>query len=314
MDEDIESKSKEKFDYHSSRFLGIVFPAVYAAIVFVFCLVYEVFPGPEFVILCFFIYAAYNRWTRRFVKDWVPLVILFLSYEAMYGLVGRIAGNIHVVEPVNAELQLFGTIPTLVLQQFYRSFSLDVFGALLYSLHFIAPTVFAFALWKFYPKNYWKYTLALAICTYSALVTFLVYPVAPPWYGVGATRILFQIDGDLGVPVYRTIFDFVQANPFAAFPSLHSTYPWLISLFALKIKKAKALPILIFPIGVWFSAVYLGEHYIVDIIGGIAYATIAFLLVEKIIPHLFSLYAPMHSVRHDSIQLVAAVWEARTCN
>jgi hypothetical protein len=50
-------------------------------------------------------------------------------------------------------LQLFGTIPTLVLQQCYRSFSLDVLGALFYSLHFIAPIVFAFVLWKFSPKN-----------------------------------------------------------------------------------------------------------------------------------------------------------------
>jgi membrane-associated phospholipid phosphatase len=58
----------------------------------------------------------------------------------------------------------------------------------------------------------------------------------------------------------------------------------LISLYALKIKKAKALPILVFPAGVWFSAVYLGEHYVVDLIGGIIYGTCAFLLVEKLVP------------------------------
>jgi len=33
---------------------------------------------------------------------------------------------------------------------------------------------------------------------------------------------------------------------------------------------------------VWFSAVYREEHYIVDIIGGITYATIAFILAEQI--------------------------------
>jgi membrane-associated phospholipid phosphatase len=61
-------------------------------------------------------------------------------------------------------------------------------------------------------------------------------------------------------------------------------YPWLISLYALKIKKAKALPVLIFPVGVWFSAVYLGEHYVVDLIGGVIYGTCAFFLAEKLIP------------------------------
>ncbi len=40
----------------------------------------------------------------------------------------------------------------------------------------------------------------------------------------------------------------------------------------------------IIPIGTWFSAVYLGEHYFVDVLGGIAYATIAFVAVEKLLP------------------------------
>jgi membrane-associated phospholipid phosphatase len=287
----VQPRQRGKFDYRSSRALVIAFPAVYAAVFIVFCLIYKVYPGPEFLVLLFLIYAAYNRRSWRFVKDWVPFVALFLSYEAMYGVIGSISGIVHVLEPIGAEMQIFGAIPTLFLQQFYRTSILDYLGAFFYSLHFIVPTVFGLVVWKFYPKSYWKYTLALGICTYSALLTFLIYPVAPPWFGVKATRILFQIDSNLGVPVYRTIFDYIQPNPFAAFPSLHSTFPWLVSLFALKIKKIKALPILVLPLGVWFSAVYLGEHYIVDVIGGIGYASFAFLLVEKIIPRFSSRYA-----------------------
>ena len=41
---------------------------------------------------------------------------------------------------------------------------------------------------------------------------------------------------------------------------------------------------MIIPVGTWFSAVYLGEHYFVDVLGGIAYATIAFVAVEKLLP------------------------------
>ncbi len=249
---------------------------------------YNVLPGPEFVILCFFIYAMYNKWSRRFVKDWVPLIALFLSYEAMYGLVGAMrahAAFVHIQEPISADLRIFGAIPTLLLQQLYRAPILDYLGAFFYSLHFIAPTVFAFLLWKFKSQHYWRYTLALGICTYTALMTFLVYPVAPPWYGLNATRILFQVDSNIGLPIYRTIFDYISPNPFAAFPSLHSTYPWLIALYSFKIWKKKAFPVLIFPFFVWFSAVYLGEHYVVDVIGGIVYATSAFLLVEKLIPY-----------------------------
>jgi membrane-associated phospholipid phosphatase len=276
--------SEAKLDYHHSHILVVVFSAVFASILLVFCLAYGVIPGPELIVLCFFIYAAYNKWSRRFVRDWVPFVLFFLSYEAMGPMVSSLSGAVRVEELKITELQLFGTIPTLVFQQSCRTPFLDYLGAFFYSLHFIAPTAFAFLLWKYHSENYQRYILALAIGTYSALITFLVYPTAPPWFGVGATRILIQLDHNLGMPFYRTISDYIQSDPFAAFPSLHAMYPWLISLYALKIKKTKALPVLLFPIGVWFSTVYLGEHYVVDLIGGVIYGTCAFFLADKLIP------------------------------
>jgi membrane-associated phospholipid phosphatase len=246
----------------------------------------------------FLIYAAYNQTTWRFLKDWLPYITVFLSYEAMYGIVGVVAKhNLHL-GPHNLELGLFGQIPSLLLQQSIRLPVLDYAGAFFYSLHFFAPTIFAYILWRASPKDYWKYTISFGVCTYAALITFLVYPVAPPWWqlnslynpsysGTQVIRILtVSVDQNLGLPVYRTLFDFLSPNLFAAFPSMHSALPWLISLFSIKIWKAKALPVLIFPIGVWFSAVYLGEHYFVDILGGIAYATLAFVAVEKVLPYM----------------------------
>jgi len=266
--------------------LGTMFLVAYLAILAVFYVVYNVFPGPEFMVLCFFIYAVYLKRTRRFVKDWFPFIALFLAYEAMYGIAENISGIVHVNELISAESQIFGTIPTLVLQQFYRNSVFDYLGTIFYSLHFLVPTVFGFILWKYSNGNYRKYTMAFLVCTYSALITFLVYPSAPPWFAVKANRILFQIDHEIGVPVYATIFDLIQPNPFAAFPSLHATYPWLISLYAIKIKGSKALPILLIPVGVWFSAVYLGEHYVIDLLGGVVYSTLSFFFAEKLIPRL----------------------------
>jgi membrane-associated phospholipid phosphatase len=296
--EEKKSEHKAKFDYRSSRFFALLFPAVYAIALSIFCIVYQIIPGPEFLVLMFLIYAAYNQTTWRFLKDWLPYITVFLSYEAMYGIVGVVAKNNLHLGPYNLELDLFGKIPSIVLQQSIRLPVLDYAGAVFYSLHFFAPTIFAYILWRASPKDYWKYTISFGICTYAALITFLVYPVAPPWWqlnsaysplytGPQVIRVLtVSVDHNLGLPVYRTLFDFLSPNLFAAFPSMHSALPWLISLFAIKIWKKKALPVLIFPIGVWFSAVYLGEHYFVDVLGGIAYATIAFLVVEKILPYM----------------------------
>ena len=284
------------FDYHSSRFFVLLFSSVYAIGITVFCIEYKIIPGPEFLVLGILFYAAYNQRTWSALKDWLPFVTVFISYEIMYSVVGSIDMDILHSGPRNFDVQMFGHIPTLILQQNFRFPALDYIGAVFYGIYFFVPTIFAFVLWKKSPKNYWKYLIAFGVLTYAALLTFLYNPVAPPWFqynsafspaysGPQVIRVLTgSVDVNLGLPVYKTLFDFLSPNIFAAFPSMHSAMPWLVFLFAFKVWKWKALPVAIIPVGTWFSAVYLGEHYFVDVLGGIAYATLAFIAVEKILP------------------------------
>jgi membrane-associated phospholipid phosphatase len=274
------------FDYHSSRFFSLLFMGVYIIAITVFCLEYKIIPGPEFLILGILFYASYNQRTWRALKDWLPFLTVFISYEIMYSFVGTISQyNLHS-GPERFDLQVFGQIPTLILQHSFRLPIFDYMGAFFYSIYFFVPTIFAFIIWRKSPRNYWKYTVAFGVLTYGALITFLFYPVAPPWLAVpNVTRILTgSVDVQLGIPVYKTLFDFLSPNLYAAFPSMHSAIPWVVFLFSFKIWKWKALPVLALPVGTWFSAVYLGEHYFVDVLGGIAYATIAFFAVEKLFP------------------------------
>jgi len=300
--EEIEEEKKMKpkkdlgFDYHSSRFFSLLFLGIYIIAATIFCIEYKVIPGPEFLVLGILFYASYNKTTWRALKDWLPFITVFLSYEIMYSFVGGVSANNLHSGPKNLELKLFGQLPTLWLQQNFRFPFLDYLGAVFYGIYFFVPTVFAFIVWKKSPKNYWGYIVAFGVLTYGALITFLFYPVAPPWWqfnsitnpsytGPTVIRILTgSVDKNLGLPVYKMLFDFLGGNLFAAFPSMHSAMPWLVALFALKIWKRKALPVLIIPFGTWFSAVYLGEHYFIDVLGGILYATVAFVAVEKLLP------------------------------
>ena len=69
---------------------------------------------------------------------------------------------------------------------------------------------------------------------------------------------------------------------------MHSAIPWLVFLFAFRIWKWKSLPVLVIPVGTWFSAVYLGEHYFTDVVAGIIYATAAYLVVTMLLPYISS--------------------------
>jgi membrane-associated phospholipid phosphatase len=293
--EEKEPRQKVKFDYHSSRFFVVLFPSIYTVILGITFIVYHIIPGFEFLILIFLIYSAYNNKTWRFVKDWLPFLLVFMSYEAMNSLVGTISIMNLQTGPYNLELTFFGgTAPSLMLQQYARNPILDYMGAVFYTLYFFIPTVFGFVAWRASRKDYWKYTISLCLLTYSSLITFLVYPVAPPWLNPaltvqGVTRILTtSVDKSLGLPVFKVLYSFFGPNLYAAYPSLHSALSWLVFLFAYKIWRRRALPVLVFPIGTWFSAVYLGEHYVTDVLGGIAYATFAFVIVVKLLPHFAS--------------------------
>jgi membrane-associated phospholipid phosphatase len=285
------------FDYHSSRFFSLLFLGIYIVAITIFCIEYTIIPGPEFLVVGILFYASYNQRTWRALKDWLPFVTVFISYEIMYSVVGSIDMSILHAGPQFFDIRMFGgQIPTLILQQGFRFPALDYIGAVFYGIYFFVPTIFAFVLWKKSPKNYWKYIIAFGVLTYAALLTYLFYPVAPPWFtyssafnpgysGPQVLRVLTgAVDVNLGLPVYKTLFDFLSPNIFAAFPSMHSAMPWLVFLFAFKEWKWKSLPVAIIPVGTWFSAVYLGEHYFVDVLGGIVYATIAFVAVERLLP------------------------------
>ena len=72
-------------------------------------------------------------------------------------------------------------------------------------------------------------------------------------------------------------------NPVAAVPSLHSAYPTLVALFIWKLYGRKwGLISFLYPLSVWVGVIYMGEHYLFDVLSGITYAVVSFLVVEAL--------------------------------
>jgi hypothetical protein len=129
-------------------------------------------------------------------------------------------------------------------------------------------------------------------------VTYLLLPVAPPWLAAkdglipgpdGAPAIeylkaqgfndLARLFGFEGRYVYSYAVYEVNPNAVAAFPSLHAGYPFLAFLFARRAFGRPGWLMLAYAACVWFAIVYLADHYVVDVLGGITYASAAYLAV-----------------------------------
>ncbi len=229
----------------------------------------------------------------RFLWDWIPFALLIFSYDAMRGIADDLGGRVHYVELIEAEKFLFfGDLPTVWLQEnlFTPGFVAwyDLLAALLYSLHFLLPGLFAYFLWIQDERKFFReFRATIVLLSYAALITFLLYPAAPPWlaneegYIPLIHKILSEIDSGYFRITLGSLYAMVNANPVAAMPSLHAAYPWVIFLFALKYFGEKGIFFIILPLGINFSLVYLGEHYVVDLLMGIVYATAIYLLVTR---------------------------------
>ena len=94
---------------------------------------------------------------------------------------------------------------------------------------------------------------------------------------------LARFDELIGYPLFEGIYN-KNANVLAAMPSLHATYPLIVLFYSIKKQLTWANFIFaIFTLGIWFSAVYSGHHYIIDVLVGVVMALIVLFLFEKVI-------------------------------
>jgi hypothetical protein len=227
---------------------------------------------------------------RAFLWDWLPLVVLLFGYDYVRGLVPLLNDHVYLTPMIDFDRFLFGSVPTIALQSRFYNPDLphwyDFAAAILYFLHFIVPLTAAFLFWLWDRAMFREYAAAILILSYSAYLTYLAFPAAPPWLAAQSgllppvSRILESTLQQFPDPIsLPTLYSKLRVNPVAAVPSLHAAYPLLMTLFVGR-KWPKLAPVLaVYALAVWMAIVYLGEHYVFDIVTGVIYAVVMYLLV-----------------------------------
>lgn len=226
---------------------------------------------------------------RRFVMDWVPFLLLLFSYDFLRGLAPVLGSHAHYGFSIRTDSFLFSTVPTVTLQSwFYHAGSpriYDYAATIVYFLHFVAPLTFAFLLWIRDHAEFKRFIAAFVLLSYAALVTYVLFPAAPPWLAAqhGYLQPVHQVLADT-LRAFPTrvslpgIYQSLDPNPVAAIPSVHAAYPTLVLLFAVKYFGKRGLVVLPYVISVWLAVIYMGEHYVSDVVIGVVYSTMAYLL------------------------------------
>lgn len=217
----------------------------------------------------------------RFVRDFGPFLLVLFAYYSMWGSADDLRGSVMVMPQIDAERFLFaGHLPTVVMQNALydpdHAHWYDYAAVVAHLSHFIFPILFAAIIWQHHRHLHLRFMSTFVLLSYAGFLTFLLMPSAPPWWAAREGYIDQVYLVHRTVPGLSRIYAEVSANPVAAIPSLHAAFPWMLFLFTIKIWGRKALPVIVYPIFIWWSIVYSGHHYFVDAIAGVIYATAAY--------------------------------------
>jgi membrane-associated phospholipid phosphatase len=218
-----------------------------------------------------------------FLKSWIPFLIVFLSYEALQGLVSVVVANSGIISLYAIDAPLWGFNLTGAVQSALLSPAMTAVMTFFYSLHLPLVVLASIYLWYSDKSIYKKYTHAIIITSYCALVTFLLFPTAPPWYEGAATNLLQGINSAGPVQIYTSVMNLIEADRFAAFPSLHSAFAIIFLFYMRRRGRTHGRVALFITAGILFSTIYLGQHYLIDVIGGAFYSLSACFLVDWLV-------------------------------
>jgi hypothetical protein len=275
----------EKVNAHDRCMIALA--AIYVIAVSIYLFWHGDFFGVNEFFIIALVAALFLGRIKAFLWDWLPLVLLLSGYEYVRGLVPEINDHIHMAPMIDFDRFVFGNVPTLALQaRLYKPGELHWFdygSTLLYFAHFLVPLTVAFIFWLKSRPLFKQYATCMVTLSYISYLTYLIFPAAPPWMAaeVGllppVARILNLALSHFGQPIQvSAIYRYVGVNLVAAVPSLHAAYPLLTSLFVVR-KAPKLIPLAaLYTMSVWFAVVYLGEHYVFDVVLGVVYALFAY--------------------------------------
>lgn len=187
----------------------------------------------------------------------------------------------------------------------YKTFKYDnpwvfLMAAVPYTFHFLVPIVFGLVitLETYFKTEGCKTMLRWRVCAFywtfgmANLLGVLVqwcFPTAPPWWydhhhpgdpvniadTIGDPALLGDVDRFLGVNFFHNLYS-RSTIVFGSYPSLHAAWPFIACYFT--INKRHFWKRVVWPFylaWIWWAAIYLKHHFIVDVIGGVLVSAIA---------------------------------------
>ena len=172
-------------------------------------------------------------------------------------------------------LLAFGRVPTLELQRAYTPGSVawwDWAALFVYMTHFVLTPLIGVVLWRTGSPRLRPFLLGLASLYLAAIVIHVAIPTMPPWVAAhqGLLPTIYRPVMDLldgwSPGFYQYGLSVAGGNDVAAMPSIHQADAMMVTIASMGTRWASLGWLYSGLMGL--SLVYLGEHYVIDLLVG----------------------------------------------
>jgi len=187
-----------------------------------------------------------------------------------------------------------GEIPTIRLQRSLgRKGQVRRHDTLLSALHwswfFVPHGSVAYVLWR-RPERYERVASMMAATFDAGVIVYWLAPTAPPWWAgqnghLGdVRRIMVEAGSEFWGELWQRLYDSLGRNPFAAMPSLHFGTSVMAAHVLGEVGRTEAVFGWTYAFALGFALVYLGEHYVTDLVAGAALAETVRIIAPRVAP------------------------------
>ncbi len=235
---------------------------------------------------------------RRLRTWWFVYVAGIFVYTLLRAFADETAIPTRITYPISFDRWLFlGTDPTLWLQRrFFDPANISLLDYLAVATHwsfFVAPHALAIGVFLLYRPQFPRFAVLMVGTMWLGLALFYLLPTAPPWFAgeigalAGVRRVMDYVGGSIHGDAYSSLYAALgEPNSVAAMPSIHMAVTFAMYLWARAHLPRLAPWLLVYSGAMALALVYLGEHYVADLLVGVVCSVVAWLVALRVAPTL----------------------------
>lgn len=219
------------------------------------------------------------------VRIWGAYILLFVLFANLRTQADEIGIAVQYGYVIDGERAIgLGAIPTVWLQdrlyQVGRLSALDALAVVVYLSYFVVPHLMALAVWRRNRERFPLYVAAALGTWYVGLAISFLAPTAPPWMAGQSGdiphvfRVLTDVSAGVSPDSYQRAYEIAGPNDVAAMPSLHMAATAIVAFMAWRLNRRAGVMAWTYAAAMGLALVYMGEHYVADLLAGVAIAAV----------------------------------------